>query len=189
MDVKPVSAAVIVQGGRVLLVRRRVAEGDLRWQFPAGKVEPGETPEQAAVRETREETGLVVEAVRVLGERVHPKTGRLMHYVVCSPISGEAHVADEEELAEVAWVAHAEIPDYVPYGLFEPVQEYLDGELPHCPPNGRAPPPKRWGTVARLDLVGGVRPWERVMLGVRRVAAEADEPRVPREVVQLMGEQ
>ncbi|GGX40359.1 NUDIX hydrolase [Streptomyces noursei] len=127
MDVRPVAAAVIVRDGRVLLVRRAVEEGDLRWQFPAGKVEAGESPEQAAVRETLEETGLTVEAVKVLGDRVHPKTGRLMHYVACSPISGEAYVADEEELAEVAWVAHAEILDYVPYGLFEPVQEYLDG--------------------------------------------------------------
>ncbi len=129
MDERPVSAAVIVRDGRVLLVRRALEEGDLRWQFPAGKLEAGESPEQAAVRETEEETGLTVEAVKTLGDRVHPNTGRLMHYVACAPISGEAHVADAEELAEVAWVAHAEIPDYVPYGLFEPVQEYLDGEL------------------------------------------------------------
>ncbi|MFF0629780.1 NUDIX hydrolase [Streptomyces sp. NPDC004296] len=129
MPDRPIAAAVIVRGGRVLLVRRAVEEGDLRWQFPAGKVEAGESPEQAAVRETEEETGLTVEAVKTLGDRVHPNTGRLMHYVACSPISGEAHVADEEELAEVAWVAHGEIPKYVPYGLFEPVQEYLDAEL------------------------------------------------------------
>lgn len=129
MDVSPVAAAVIVRGAQVLLVRRAVEEGDLRWQFPAGKVEAGESPEQAAVRETLEETGLVVEPVRKLGERVHPKTGRLMYYVACGVLSGEAHVADEEELAEVAWVALVEIPEYVPYGLFEPVQEYLDGEL------------------------------------------------------------
>lgn len=129
MDERPVAAAVIVRDGRVLLVRRAVEEGDLRWQFPAGKLEAGESPEQAAVRETEEETGLIVEAVKTLGDRVHPNTGRLMHYVACAPVSGEAHVADEEELAEIAWVTLAEIPEYVPYGLFEPVQEYLDVEL------------------------------------------------------------
>lgn len=69
-----VAAAVIVQGGRVLLVRRRVAEGALSWQFPAGKVEQGETREDAAVRETQEETGLTVAAVKLLGERIHPTT-------------------------------------------------------------------------------------------------------------------
>lgn len=128
-DQPGISAGIIVQGDRVLMVRRRVKEGELMWQFPAGAIEGGETAEEAAVRETQEETGLTVEAVKLLGERVHPKTGRLMSYTACAPISGEAHVADEEELAEVAWVAHAEIAEYVPYGLFEPVQEYLDGEL------------------------------------------------------------
>jgi 8-oxo-dGTP diphosphatase len=126
-----ISAAIIVHENRVLMVRRRVKEGELMWQFPAGGIEPGETAEQAAVRETAEETGVTVEAIKLLGERVHPKTGRLMSYTACTVIEGEARVADEEELAEIAWVAHAEIPDYVPYGLFEPVQDYLDGVLPH----------------------------------------------------------
>jgi 8-oxo-dGTP diphosphatase len=124
-----ISAAIIVRENRVLMVRRRVKEGELMWQFPAGGIEAGETAEEAAVRETAEETGLTVEAVKLLGERVHPKTGRLMSYTACTVIEGEAHVADEEELAEVTWVAHSEIPDYVPYGLFEPVQDYLDEAL------------------------------------------------------------
>lgn len=125
-----VSAAVIVRDGRVLLVRRRVKEGDLSWQFPAGSIEPGEAAEDAAVRETAEETGLVVTALKLLGERVHPKTHRTMSYTACEVVQGEAYVADEEELDAVAWVSHAEIPEYVPYGLFEPVQEYLDDALP-----------------------------------------------------------
>lgn len=129
-DDKPgISAGIVVQGDRVLMVRRRVKEGELMWQFPAGAIEAGETAEQAAVRETEEETGLTVEAVKLLGERIHPKTGRLMSYTACEPVSGEAFVADAEELAEVAWVAHSEIPEYVPYGLFEPVQAYLDDAL------------------------------------------------------------
>jgi 8-oxo-dGTP diphosphatase len=126
-----ISAAIIVQGDRVLMVRRAVKEGELMWQFPAGAIEDGESPEQAAVRETLEETGLTVEARQVLGDRVHPKTGRLMSYTACEVVSGEARVADDEELDAVAWVPHGEIADYVPYGLFGPVQEYLDGVLPH----------------------------------------------------------
>lgn len=55
---RPVAAAVVVDNGRLLLVRRRIAEGDLSWQFPAGKVEPGESREAAAVREAHEETGV-----------------------------------------------------------------------------------------------------------------------------------
>ncbi|UUN27551.1 NUDIX hydrolase [Streptomyces sp. FIT100] len=124
-----IAAAIVVQQGRVLMVRRRVNEGQLSWQFPAGEVEPDEAREDAAVRETREETGLDVAAVKLLGERVHPKTGRLMSYTACEVVGGTAHVADTEELAELAWVAHGEISQYVPYGLFEPVQDYLDAAL------------------------------------------------------------
>ncbi|MFE3886707.1 NUDIX hydrolase [Streptomyces lydicus] len=129
-DERPgIAAAIIVHEGRVLMVRRRISEGKLSWQFPAGEVEPGETREDAAVRETKEETGLNVSAVKLLGERVHPATGRLMSYTACEVLSGTAHVADTEELAELAWVAHDQIPEYVPYGLFGPVQEYLDVTL------------------------------------------------------------
>lgn len=129
-DQQGISAAIIVQDGRVLMVRRRISEGELMWQFPAGGIEAGESAEDAAVRETLEETGLTVKADRLLGERVHPKSGRHMAYTACEPVDGEAHVADADELAEVAWVMHAEIPEYVPYGLFEPVQAYLDETLP-----------------------------------------------------------
>lgn len=126
-----ISAAIIVADGKVLMVRRAVKEGELMWQFPAGAIEDGEGAQEAAVRETLEETGLTVEAVRLIGERVHPKTGRLMSYTAASVISGEARVEDDEELDAVAWVSHAEIPSYVPYGLYDKVQEYLDEALPH----------------------------------------------------------
>lgn len=128
-DQPGISAAIIVHGDCVLMVRRRVKEGELSWQFPAGAIEDGESAEQAAVRETAEETGLVVEAVKMLGERVHPKTGRRMSYVASRVLDGEAHVGDEEEIAEVAWIVHGEIPKHVPYGLYKPVQDYLDEVL------------------------------------------------------------
>ena len=56
-----VSAAVIIKNGQVLLGQRK--KGDkhsLKWEFPGGKVEPGESPRQALVRELREE--LLIEA-------------------------------------------------------------------------------------------------------------------------------
>lgn len=126
-----ISAAIIVSDGAVLMVRRRVGEGDLLWQFPAGAIEAGEAAEDAAVRETVEETGLTVKALRQIGYlESHPKSGREMFYTACEPVSGEAHVADDDELDAVAWVSLGEIPEYVPYGLFGPVQEYLDEVLP-----------------------------------------------------------
>jgi 8-oxo-dGTP diphosphatase len=124
-----ISAAIITSGNRVLMVRRRVTEGELSWQFPAGAIEAGETPEEAAVRETVEETGLVVAATKLIGERVHPKTGRAMSYTACKVLQGEAKVADADELDAVAWVTLEEIPQYVPYPLYDRVQAYLDGVL------------------------------------------------------------
>ena len=120
-----IAAAIIVQDGKLLMVQRRVSEGSLSWQFPAGAVESGETFEQAAVRETAEEAGLTVQAVKVLGERVHPNTGRLMGYVACDVVSGEAYVADTEELADLVWATPDQFSEYVPYGFAPAVQDYL----------------------------------------------------------------
>jgi len=125
-DRPAIAAAIIVANGRVLMVRRRVSEGQLSWQFPAGEVEPGETGEIAAVRETLEEVGLTVQADKMLGERVHPNTGRTMLYFACSVVEGEAHVADDDELDAVEWCDRAKVAEFVPYGLFGPVQEHVD---------------------------------------------------------------
>ncbi|MEV4447268.1 NUDIX hydrolase [Streptomyces mirabilis] len=126
----PIAAAIIASEGRVLMVRRRVKEGKLSWQFPAGEVEKGERGDEAAVRETREEVGVEVSAIRVLGERVHPNTGRTMVYVACE-LNGDqtAQVVDTEELAELAWCDQALLNEYVPYPFFEPVQDYLNTKL------------------------------------------------------------
>lgn len=121
----PIAAALIVVDERVLLVRRRVPEGELVWQFPAGKVEPGERPEDAAVREAAEETGLTVRAGQRLGERVHPATGRTMVYVACDLLAGTARVGNEEEVAEVAWCDRAAFEQRLPHPLYGPVQDYL----------------------------------------------------------------
>lgn len=128
-DEPAIAAAVIVHDGKVLLVKRRVAEGKLSWQFPAGAIENGETPQAAAAREANEETGLTVEPETLLGERIHPNTGRRMLYVACAVIDGKASVVDDEELSDYVWSTLDQLPEYVPYGLFEPVQHHLDTTL------------------------------------------------------------
>jgi 8-oxo-dGTP diphosphatase len=129
MPEQPVAAAVVIERGRVLLVRRRVAEGSLSWQFPAGKIEEGEYPATAAIRETLEETGLRVGYVSTLGEREHPVTGRRMHYVECGVIGGTAVVASPRELDAIAWCALSEIAERIPGGIYGPVQNRLDEVL------------------------------------------------------------
>ncbi|MFE9812059.1 NUDIX hydrolase [Streptomyces sp. NPDC005548] len=124
-----VAGAVITHAGRVLLIRRAVAAGPLVWTFPSGKVEAGEELIEAAIRKAWEETGVVVGALSVLGERVHPLTGWQVVYVACRLVSGQARAASPREVAEVAWVGLGELARLVPGGVFEPVQEYLDEVL------------------------------------------------------------
>lgn len=124
-----ICAGIVTRNGAVLLVQRRIKEGSLSWQFPAGEVEPGETLEEAAARETVEETGLTVTPKQLLGERIHPKTGRRMAYVACDIVRGTAHVADTDELADLAWVTPRQFAEFVPYGFAPVVQDYLDSAL------------------------------------------------------------
>jgi len=123
----PVVAAIVTSALGVLVGRRN--DGSPPWTFIAGEVEPGELPEDAAIREVKEETGLEVRAGQVIGERDHPATGRHMIYMAAAPVRGTSvFVGDEAELAEVRWVSLAEADELLP-GMFEPVREYLAGEL------------------------------------------------------------
>ena len=98
-----VAVCYIVEDGRLLMVQRRRRQGAPEWAGPSGNLEPGETPEEAAVREVREEVGLQVEVVRRLGDRVHPTSGRHLVYFACKVVSGDATVVDRDEIAAVEW--------------------------------------------------------------------------------------
>lgn len=118
-------AVIVNADGRLLLIRRRVAERDLAWALPGGKIESGESPGEAAAREALEETGLRVRASGQLGERIHPDTGRRIAYIACRLLDGVARPASPREVAAVAWVASEQLLDYVPRGLYPPVVAYL----------------------------------------------------------------
>jgi 8-oxo-dGTP pyrophosphatase MutT (NUDIX family) len=122
---RPAIVAAIVTSKLGVLVERR-HDGKPLWTFPAGESEPGESPEDTAIREAKEETGLIIKVSHVIGERLkHPATGRHMIYVAARPYQGTAvYVGDEAELAEVRWVRLAEADDLLP-GMFEPVREHL----------------------------------------------------------------
>jgi 8-oxo-dGTP pyrophosphatase MutT (NUDIX family) len=120
----PVVAAIVTSHLGVLVGKRQ--DGKPPWTFIAGKIEPGESPADAAVREVKEETGLRIEAGGVIGRRVHPSTGRTMVYMAAQPTHGtDVLVGDEDELAEVRWVSLAEAEELMGGMIFEPVQKYL----------------------------------------------------------------
>lgn len=125
----PVVAAIVTSHLGVLAGRRHDKKPP--WTFIAGEIEPGESQADAAVREVKEETGLLVRAGHhEIGRRVHPKTGRTMIYLACLPTHGtEVFVGDAEELAEVRWLTLKEVDELMP-GVYEPVREHLGMVIP-----------------------------------------------------------
>jgi 8-oxo-dGTP diphosphatase len=124
---QPVVAAIVTSAEGILVTKRK--DGVPPWGFLTGEIEPGERPEDAAVRECKEEAGLLVRAGQIIGEREHPQTRRHMVYMAAEPTHGTSvHVGDEAELAEVRWVSLAEADELLP-GMYEPVREYLAREL------------------------------------------------------------
>ena len=110
--VRSVTAAVIEEGGRVLIARRK--KGDRcqgRWEFPGGKVEPGESPEGSLKRELHEELGVEV----AVGERlcVCPfRAGEIdMELLVYRTriVAGEVVCHDHDE---VRWVEPGDLERY-----------------------------------------------------------------------------
>ena len=105
-----VVGAVIRDGDRVLMAQR--PEGKVQaglWEFPGGKIEPGETPGEGLARECREELAIEIENPSVLRSVVHrypEKTVRLL-LVECSVRPGSVPVPQEGQ--SVAWVRPSDL--------------------------------------------------------------------------------
>ncbi|OLT40667.1 NUDIX hydrolase [Saccharomonospora sp. CUA-673] len=102
------------------LIGRLNRHGRLLWSLPKGHIEDGETVEDTAVREVREETGIVAEVVRPLGSidywfvaerrRIH----KTVHHFLLEAVGGE--LSDEDvEVTEVAWVPLGELDSRLAY--------------------------------------------------------------------------
>ena len=108
-----VTAAILIENGRVLIARRRPGASQVsRWEFPGGKVRPGESPAQCLEREIREELGIRVAVGEFFGESIHAyadRTIRLLAYRVRRAEGGEMSLNDH---AELAWVAIADLGQY-----------------------------------------------------------------------------
>src|SRR3984885_14902194 len=108
-----VAAALIVRGGEVLICQRRPDQPmALQWEFPGGKIEPGETPEQALARELNEELGITA---KVGGHVTHVRHNYRhggavdLQFFAVHEFSGEI---ENRIYNEVRWARLEDLPAY-----------------------------------------------------------------------------
>ena len=109
-------AAVVLDGDRILLVRRAGEPGKGKWSIPGGVVKLGERLREAVVREVEEECGILIEVVDLLDvveTIIRDEEGRVrFHYVIVDflarPLSGQLRASDDA--LEAAWVRLDDVP-------------------------------------------------------------------------------
>ena len=93
-----VVAAIIIENGKVFATQRGYGEFKDGWEFPGGKIEPGETPEEAIVREIKEELDTEVEVIELLDtvEYDYPNFHLSMGCFICKIKSGDLVLKEHE---------------------------------------------------------------------------------------------
>ena len=128
MKIVRVAAAVIIDKDKVFATQRGYGEYKDGWEFPGGKIEPGETPEEAIVREIREELEAEIEPVRLIDtvEYDYPGFHLSMDCFLCR-LKSENIVLKEHEAAR--WLDKSSLYDveWLPadLGLIEKIKTLL----------------------------------------------------------------
>jgi 8-oxo-dGTP pyrophosphatase MutT (NUDIX family) len=116
------AGGLVVDGAEkhAAIIGRLDRKGRLLWSLPKGHIEPNETPEQTAVREIAEETGIIGRVVAPIGaidywfvagnRRVH----KTVHHFLLEAVDGELS-DDDVEVTEVAWVPLGELDELLAY--------------------------------------------------------------------------
>lgn len=128
-DPKVAVAVLLMQQGRILLVRRANTPFKDYWTMPAGFMDWNEDPQAAAAREVLEETGLVVQVERLLEVFHTPDDGGLADIVIVysATITGGTLQADDDA-AEAVWFSRADLPQNL---AFLPTQTIVRRWLAH----------------------------------------------------------
>jgi 8-oxo-dGTP diphosphatase len=118
---------IIRKEDRVLMLRRAKAPGAGMWDFPGGRLKPGEAFEQCAVRETEEEAGIIiadVEFAAVTNDRLYDEDDHFVTiWMRARWAAGEARVCSADEISEVGWFQ----PGAWPQPLFQPAADLVQG--------------------------------------------------------------
>ena len=136
--VPSVNVVVVNDAGEMLMIRRTDNDS---WAVPGGAIDLGESVGQAAVRETREESGIECEITGIVGIYSDPKhvilytsNGEVRQefsiVLTARPLSGQPTPSSES--SEVRWVSESEVPDYtMDRSMRTRINDYLDrGESP-----------------------------------------------------------
>lgn len=123
-----VVAAIIVDDGKIFATQRGYGEFKDGWEFPGGKIDAGETPEEALIREIKEELDTELEVGELLDtvEYDYPKFHLSMDCFICSIRSGDL-VLKEHEAAQWLTKENLDTVDWLPadLGLIDKIREYL----------------------------------------------------------------
>ncbi len=115
--------AVVLREGCLLLIERGTEPHLGHWSLPGGVIDEGELAGEAAVRETKEETGFEVDVVRKLGVVTGPLTGRGHGVFLCSVVGGGLR-ACPPEVTDVRWVPYGGFGGLMVPGF---IREFLRG--------------------------------------------------------------
>jgi 8-oxo-dGTP diphosphatase len=118
------TAIIITKGDKVLLMKRKGPHGTGTWSTPGGHLDFGETPEQGAAREAKEEVGVDVLDIRfrAVTNDLFEAAGR--HYITIwleGRSTGEPIITSEREVEEIGWFAW----DSLPKPLFLPLENLV----------------------------------------------------------------
>lgn len=123
-----VVAAIIIENGNVFATQRGYGEFKDGWEFPGGKVEANETPEDALVREIKEELDTEIEVLELLDtvEYDYPKFHLSMECFICKMKSGDL-ILKEHEAAKWLTKETLDSVDWLPAdeGVIGKIEEYL----------------------------------------------------------------
>ncbi len=107
-----VVAALIRDNDKFMICRRPAHKArGLLWEFVGGKVEPGETKEQALIRECREELAVTVSVGDIFMDVIHEYPDLTVHLTLFNAVIAEG-IPQKLEHSDIQWITPAEIPDY-----------------------------------------------------------------------------